>query len=130
MTGRLVVLPTVERLKAARVAKPRAQPFVRRVPWYWACRVNGLHPHALIVALALKRKRDMGFQEPLTRGDDFLASAQLGPRARDRAVAALEAGGVVRVERRRGRLPRLWLLDERSEAAHPSPARLPPLLAD
>jgi hypothetical protein len=103
----LVETETSQRLKSARKARQRAA-FVR-APWDLVCRADRIGPHALIIMLALKRLADMRVTPPFTLGDQALGELGILPRTRDRTLVALEAAGLIRVERHRGRLPRIWL---------------------
>jgi hypothetical protein len=104
----LVETPTIARLKLAK-AERRQEAFYGRISRDQALAVNCLYPHALVIWLELRRKQAMKWPKPFVLGDDDLLDMQILPRTRDRALAALEAAGFVRVERHRGRLPRIWL---------------------
>src|SRR5688572_25446191 len=111
MREQLVETPTVVRLKVARAEKQQ-QAFYGRISRDQALQVNRLYPHGLVIWLELRRKLAMRWRQPLTIGDDDLSTMGITPRTRDRALAVLEEAGLVRVERQRGRLPRIWLLDK------------------
>ena len=110
MLESLVETETSRRLKAKQTARRRSAYI--RVHWQWACMIDRIHPHALVIMLALKRLADMHVAPPYTIGDGTLGEIGILPRARDRALEALEQAGLIRVERHRGRLPRVRLVDQ------------------
>jgi hypothetical protein len=71
-------------------------------------------PHALVIMMALKRWQAMGGEFPTVIGDQLLGEMGILPQTRDRALAALERAGFVMVDRQRGRLPRIRLVDRSS----------------
>jgi hypothetical protein len=110
MREQLVETPTVVRLKAAR-AERRQEAFYGRISRSQALAVNRLYPHALAIWLELRRREAMRWPRPFVLGDDDLRDIQILPQTRDRALNALEQAGLIRVERQRGRLPRIWLVE-------------------
>jgi hypothetical protein len=110
MREQLVETLTTRRLKVAK-AERRHQAFYAGINRGQALRVNRTYPHALVLWLELLRKQAMLWAEPFTIGEEDLAEMQILPQTRDRALAALEAAGFIRVDRQRGRLPRVWLVD-------------------
>src|SRR5262245_1153566 len=110
MPEQLVETPTLIRLKAAR-AERYHRAFYGRMARDQALAVDQAYAHALLIWLELRRKFAMQWPQPFVLGEGDLVAMQISPRTRDRALAALEAAGFVRVERRRGRLPQIWLLE-------------------
>jgi hypothetical protein len=105
MEETLVITPTVAKLRD-RKAERRQQAYFPPVSQAVAVELYGLHPAAPLVWMELQRRRAMGWSEPFTLGADFALPAW----TKNRALAALEKAGRVRVERRRGWLPRIWLI--------------------
>ena len=64
-------------------------------------------PNCLVLMLVLKRWRTLKAEPPYIIGDQLLDRLEMGPWTRDRALAALEKAGLIRVDRHRGRLPRI-----------------------
>jgi DNA-binding MarR family transcriptional regulator len=88
------------------------------VPCEDAFRWHRVGPHALIIMLVLKRWQTIGGPFPTVIGDQLLGEIGILPQTRDRALAALEKAGFVRVDRHRRRLPRIWLAEpERLQGA-------------
>jgi hypothetical protein len=110
MEGRRVDTPTTQKLREAKRAR-RVLAYVD-VPVVWMARVHRIHRHALPVLLHLKRMADMQRAEPFTLPAEIYTELGMDRWARDRCLAALEAHGVIRVERHRGRQPRIWLLEK------------------
>jgi hypothetical protein len=77
-----------------------------------AFRWNHMGPHVLVLMLILTSFRDAGAGPPYVIGDRLLDELGIGPWTRDRALTRMEAAGLVTVERSRGRLPRITLVDE------------------
>jgi hypothetical protein len=105
MRGKLVLTPTVARLRRER-ARRQHEKFLPAAYQKDVIAVNRLHPHALIVWHEVRRMRAMGWSEPYTLSPDL----RLTRWTANRALIALEKAGWVRVERKRGKLPRIWLL--------------------
>ena len=86
-------------------------PFVRGpipVPWIKACRET--HPEALALALAIKAREGRYPAGRVPVGDFVARSIGLSEVTRRRALAALEAAGLVDVVREPGRAPSAKLL--------------------
>jgi hypothetical protein len=74
----------------------------------WACACDRAYPGALLLALGIRAYAKMrGSSTPV--GNTLGAQLQLDPRKRRRALAGLEAAGLVLVERRPNRVPRATL---------------------
>jgi hypothetical protein len=86
--------------------------FFPPVPCREAISWHRVGPHALIVMMLLNRWRVMGGREPFAIRGPVLDSLRIESRTCDRVLAALQRAGHVRVERRRGRLPKIWLIDK------------------
>lgn len=97
------------RLKAQRRAR-KSLAFYGRLMRDEALTASRAHPRALVLWLELRRMVHMRYVQPLAIGDGVLSDMGIQPKTADRALAALERVGLIRVERQRGRLPRIWLL--------------------
>jgi hypothetical protein len=106
---------TIRAIKAQRRIRAKSR-YMPAVPYDDAFLWHRIGPHALIIMLTLKRWQKVGGQFPAVIGDQLLDAMGILPQTRDRALAALEKAGLVMVDRQRGRLPRIWLVD-RSPAA-------------
>jgi hypothetical protein len=111
-----VETPTGKRLREGREAK-KATNFFGRVGRDNAFAVSHLHPFALPIWLELRRHKAMKWREPYQLGATALADMGIERKVRDRALEALEAAGYVRIERHRGRLPRIWLVERQEKEA-------------
>jgi hypothetical protein len=85
--------------------------------WWVACDATG--PHSLSVALAVLSKTGQRLSGSMKRqvaiGDEFGKRLKLSRDQRRRAVAGLEAAGLIEVERKPNHAPRVRLLPWRSE---------------
>jgi hypothetical protein len=91
----------------------------------WAGACERAYPGALLLALGIRAYAKMR-GSPTPVGNTLGAQLQLDPRKRRRALAGLEAAGLVLVERRPNRVPRATLVqwppqtEPQSSAGHDS----------
>lgn len=99
---------TPSRLRRIRRSPAKRHLFVRGpIPLDLLTRCRRLHPEAAVVLLRLKVEADtLGL--PVIAGAALARSLELHSQAMKRALAALERGGVIEIERARGRAPRVW----------------------
>jgi hypothetical protein len=115
----------------ASAAKPRKRKIsfaLGPVPldWWVACDAAG--PHSLSVALAVLSKTGQRLSGSMKRqvaiGDEFGRPLKLSKDQRRRAVAGLEAAGLIEVERRPNHAPRVRLVPWGSEDGEDSVGQL------
>ena len=106
-----VETPTSRAIKAGRRIRAKSR-YMPAVPCDDAFLWHRVGPHALIIMLTLKRWQKIGGKFPAVIGDQLLDAMGILPQTRDRALAAMEKAGLVMVNRHRGRLPRIWLVDQ------------------
>jgi hypothetical protein len=104
---------TSRTIKASKRVREKAK-YMPGVPCEDAFRWHSVGPHALVIMLVLKRWQAVGGKFPAVIGDQLLGEIGILSQTRDRALAALERAGFVMVDRQRGRLPRVWLVDRPS----------------
>jgi hypothetical protein len=108
---RLEETATSRAIKAAKARRLRAS-FIPAVPLADAYRWHQIGPNCLIIMLLLHRWAHLKRAEwPVTIGDGELMRIGMSAWRRDAALDALEKAGLIRVERHRGRLPRIWLVN-------------------
>ena len=95
----------------ARHAKRRRETYFPAVNRFEALAVNQLHPHALVLWMEMRRMIQMRWGQPFTLGDHFLGDVGILPRTRDHVLEAMEKAGLIQIERHRGGLPRIWVID-------------------
>jgi len=108
--GVMIDTPTTRALKRQRQRRHQSD-FFARMPVRVAMLVARLHPYALILFLLIKRQADMRWKAPFRISKPDLDRLGISPQTRNRALSALERAGYIRVNRKRGRLPEIWLLD-------------------
>lgn len=80
------------------------------IPLAWLCRAAELPGKALVVALALWYTAGLTQKATVTLSRRLLGLFHVGRHAAGRALANLTRTGLVAVDRRRGRCPRVTLL--------------------
>jgi hypothetical protein len=81
------------------------------VPLGWLARID-VAAHAAVLALTVKIMIDVTGEEPVVVPSAVWREWRLSKQQRKRALDALEAAGIVRVERGRGKAARIWLIDK------------------
>ena len=115
--------PTIRRLREAQVDRNRQNFLAGRFPLEWLSRAARAHPRGLEMLLLTKRAVDMAREQPVTVPDELCAEFGVTRQTRYRALRALEAAGLIRVEWHNGRLPRIRL---REPEGLPSRCRFQP----
>lgn len=91
--------------------KKRLANHVHGLPLDWLSLLNEAHPRGVLVGLIIKRAVDMANgEQPVTVSQETYDQVGLTEMMFRRALEGLEHAGLVRVERHRGRLPRITLL--------------------
>jgi hypothetical protein len=111
--------------RAIKEAKRRASRkfFVPSVPLEDVYRWQSLGPNCLAIMLLLKRcaamhRSNVAWERGAAIGEDTLAFMGMSAWQRDNALKALDEAGLIRVNRHRGRSPRIWPVGEdRSEGS-------------
>jgi DNA-binding HxlR family transcriptional regulator len=111
--------------RSIKEAKRRASRkfFVPPVPLEDVYRWQSLGPNCLAIMLLLKRwaamhRSNVAWERGAAIGEDTLAFMNISAWQRDNALKALEKAGLIRVDRHRGRSPRIWPADgDRSEGS-------------
>ena len=103
------------RARRADQALRRSRHFIRGpLPLPWFERAAGQPGKAVAVALLIWFKAGMAGPGPFPLSAVLLARFGVGRKAAYRALTALEAAGLIRADRRRGRLPRVTILTDKS----------------
>ncbi len=93
------------RLKVQRQAKQAARFIKGPLPWTWVCAAARCHPRGLELVLIVKMLIDITGNETVLVSNKLATEMGLGRETKRRALVALEAAGLVRVDRKRGRSP-------------------------
>ena len=101
----------------ARKRQKRARRFVKGpLHWPWMAAAARCHPRGLEVVLTVKMLSDTSGQHEVELSSMLLKELGIGRETKRRALDALEAAGLVVVDRNRGRLPRVSLKTVISDA--------------
>lgn len=76
----------------------------------WAIACQRAHPAGYLLACAIRTRSTLRSVEPVTVGQTLSDHLGISRDGRKRALAALEAAGLIQVERKPGRAPRVSLL--------------------
>ena len=105
--------------RAIKEAKWRASRkfFVPPVPLEDVYRWQSLGPNCLAIMMLLTRwavmhRNNVAWEPGATIGEDTLAFMSMSAWQRDSALKVLEGAGLIRVNRHRGRSPRIWPVGE------------------
>ena len=102
--------PLLRELKRKHAERERRGTFaLGPIDLAWASACDQAYPGALLLALGISAYAKMR-GSPTPVGNTLGAKLQLDPRKRRRALAGLEAAGLVLVERRPNRVPRATLV--------------------
>jgi hypothetical protein len=97
--------------KLGRTGAQRRGRFVRGpIPWDWICRAARLPGAALPVSVALWLLSGIRTTRTVSLGNAIVAELGVERHAKYRALARLEAAGLVFIERHPGRNPRVTLV--------------------
>lgn len=109
--------------KQKRHAEPtdfRVEGFVPPIPWEWICKAARFSGKALQVALGLWLLNGLRRGGKLKLHSWVLEDLGVSSKRAGEALARLEAAGLVRVERKRGRLPVVEVQDPNATPAPPT----------
>jgi hypothetical protein len=81
------------------------------IPWPWISAAAALPGQALMVGLCLWRLAGATKTKTVFLGNADLAPLGIGRAAKSRALRALEARGLISVDHKQGRFPRITLFD-------------------
>jgi hypothetical protein len=116
LSGYRVETPVTKRLKAKRKRRFALGP----IPWSWWTVCDAAAPHALSIALGILMEtcRPIGrpLEEQIVVAEAFGRQLGLSPPQRRRAIAGLEAAGLIEVERKPNHAPRVRLVPWRGKS--------------
>ncbi len=107
-----------ETLKTLKVSSPRkvrrkrGEKFLRGpVPWSWLTAAAKLPSSSFRVGIALWLLKGMRYRNSVTLGNKFLDELNVDRAAKARGLSALEAAGLISIERQQGRAPVVSILN-------------------
>ncbi len=100
----------IARLKERKMRKRKGRFVKGPLSWPSVTAAARCHPRALEILLAVKMLNDVSGQQEATISTEMATDLGITKHSKGRAIAALENAGIVRVNRKRGRLLRISLL--------------------